>query len=74
MPFEEAVLHHGAASPASDFQQDGRDEVVIIENGPRPLAAQLACHGNAIEVIDPTPELKAEFVRIASELSDQWLR
>ena len=52
---------------------DGRIPAHIDEVGWRPLAAQLASHGDAVEVIDPTAELRAEFERIATELSAVWL-
>lgn len=52
---------------------DGRQTLTVSDNGVRPLAAQLACHGSAVTVIDPSPELKAEFTRIATELAETWL-
>ena len=52
---------------------DGRQTLTLADNGVRPLAAQLACHGGALEVIDPSPELRAEFGRIAGELAEVWL-
>ena len=52
---------------------DGRQALTLTDNGVRPMAAQLACHGNAVEVIDPSDALQAEFRRIAGELAEMWL-
>jgi len=57
-----------------DTEPNGHVKVAVREFGPRPLAAQLAAHGARIEVVDPPPELEAEFVRLATELSARWLR
>ena len=56
-------------------QPDGspRRTATITEFGPRPLAAQLAGYGSAVTVLDPPEELRAEFSRIAAELSAAWL-
>ena len=54
-------------------EPDGRVRVTIREFGPRPLAAQLAGHGNRVEVVDPPADLRVEFVRLATELSNVWL-
>ncbi len=56
-----------------DSLPDGRTRAVISDHSARPLAAQLSCHGKALEVIDPSAELEAEFVRIAGELAETWL-
>ncbi len=69
------ALRYQFASRAivGDTLADGRVSVRVIDNGPRPLAAQLACHGGAIEVVDPSDELSSEFARIATELAEMWL-
>lgn len=51
---------------------DGRRAATIAEFGPKPLAAQLAGYGTAVEVIDPPEDLVAEFRRITNELSSRW--
>ncbi len=53
---------------------DGRLPATITEFGPKPLAAQLAGYGDTIELIDPPDAVVAEFVRLATELRDRWLR
>ncbi len=45
----------------------------IAEFGPRALAAQLAGYGDAVEILDPPDDLRAEFERIATELAVTWL-
>lgn len=52
---------------------DGRARVTISEASPKALAAQLAGYGHAIELIDPSEELCAEFRRLARELNERWL-
>ena len=64
--FSGRVTEHGLNS-------DGRVELTLTELAPRPLAAQLAGHGRAVEVLNPGQELRHEFVRLANELRDQWL-
>lgn len=56
-----------------DVQPNGRTNATITEYGPRPLAAQLAGYGKAVELIDPPDELRAELTRITKELSATWL-
>lgn len=56
-----------------DTLDDGRQLLTLTDNGVRPMAAQLACHGNGVEVVDPSPGLQAEFKRIAGELAEMWL-
>lgn len=63
----------GNRATFGDPLPDGRTPATIRDHSVRPLAAQLSCHGNALEVIEPSPELEAEFVRIASELAKTWL-
>lgn len=58
---------------AGDEQPDGRVKVTIREFGPTPLVAQLVGHGSKVEIVDPTPDVQAEFVRLAKELHDRWL-
>jgi len=48
---------------------DGRVEITLTEVEAAPLAAQIAGYGSQIELTDPSPELVAEFTRIASELT-----
>jgi len=52
---------------------DGRVRATIQEFGPRPLAAQLAGYGSAVEVLNPPDEVIAEFTRLATELRNLWL-
>lgn len=52
---------------------DGRIEFSIVEFAARPLAAQLAGFGSAVEIIDPPADVAAEMSRLATELSEQWL-
>lgn len=53
-------------------RENGRVEAVITEYGPRPLAAQLAGYGNAVDVDDPPPDLLAELRRLADEFHSVW--
>lgn len=56
-----------------DTRADGRTAATISDHGPKPLAAQLAGYGTSIEILNPSPELRAEFCRIAEELTSAWL-
>jgi hypothetical protein len=56
-----------------DTDPDGPTNVTISEQSAVALAAQLAGYGTHVEVVDPPPELRTEFRRIAPELAGQWL-
>lgn len=56
-----------------EHQPDDRIHMRINEVSPHALAAQLVSFGSSVELIDPTPELRAEMTRITSELAEQWL-
>lgn len=51
---------------------DGRVELTLTGTSDAAFAGQLAGFGAAVEVIDPSPALLAEFTRIAGELSDRY--
>jgi len=59
----------GARVDVGSVDDDGWTNVVLTENGPTALAAQLAGYGGNIELIDPPGPVTAEMARIASELS-----
>lgn len=51
---------------------DGRIDVTLTDTSERGFAGQLAGFGAAIELVDPSATLVAEFVRIAAELSERY--
>ena len=53
---------------------DGRVEVLLRENSPEALAAQVAGFGAQIDLIDPPADVERELAAIASALADRWLR
>lgn len=51
---------------------DGRTELTLTDMSEGALAGQLGGFGAAVEVIDPSPSLTAEFARIAAELAELY--
>ena len=52
---------------------DGRVEVLLRENSPEALAAQVAGFGAQIDLIDPPADVERELTTIAEALADRWL-
>lgn len=50
----------------------GWTQVLMRENSPRSLAAQIAGYGSTIRLVDPPQDVIDEMTRIANELSDSY--
>lgn len=50
----------------------GWTKVLLVENSPLALAAQIAGYGGDIELIDPPSDIRVEMKRIATELHDLY--